>query len=865
MAGFVRTVIAVALLSQVARAGTNQYNIEVHGANLCGGACNRTKAVYSSTGWCLAQDGNGNFNGNNPAYFTDAAPSGAKVTSVVVQLHGMNCSTVPINVTVKINGVVIATKPGGAKNCDTSICDHVGGDFTLTDSNGISGWKYANSGMQNRVDIYVDDLTLGQGIQVSNVFVAATYVNPPKLGVTPNPVAFGNQTPNTTGMQTVTLTNQGEADLSVMAMSDPANAVFQLVKPVLSFTLPSGQSKTMSATFTPTQSGAQSSSFTVTSNDPASPTTVTLTGNGFLPGKITLSPPSINFPDQRVATTSLTSTVTVTNSGNQNLTVNNITMTGANSGDFMLVNLPQFKVVLTPGQSTSFGVTFKPSAVGARSATVLVMSDDPNNSSASVALTGNGISPTVVLSPTALDFGKVTVGTKVTQELKLTNSGSDDLSLKMLSLSGSLNFSLVSPPNTPVTVAKGGGILKLMVAYQPNAVAVDSGKLTLVTDAPNMPNFEVLLTGEGVSGALSVTPLTLDFGGIIVGKTSTTKQVVVSNSGTVAFQLTFVKIATGDANAFLTMNPPTLPKTMNPGDMVVIDVAFAPTAHAAQKSVLQLGTNLAIGATAEVKLQGVGLAAGLSASPMTLDFGTVLVDQTAGPKVVTLRNTGDAPLHLVAPMVLGMGAAAYSLTFTLPQVPLGSNETVAVAVTFAPHAVGQFVAQLHATASDNGVIPIDVTLTGIAVNDQLEITPPALDFGNVAIGATSAPQTVTIRNPGGSLVTLAAIASGSGAFLVTPSVALPAALKPQESITMQIAFRPSLLGAAQAQITLDTAFRKATALVMAKGNGVWRLQGGGCSCHVGRRSQRGLAGLLALVLAAVLCGRWWQTGVFGNR
>lgn len=97
---------------------------------------------------------------------------------------------------------------------------------------------------------------------------------------------------------------------------------------------------------------------------------------------------ALTFPDTTVGVTSPAQTITVTNTGNTTLTFNGITISGTNGGDFAVSNNTCASVAA--GGSCHFDVTFKPKAVGARSANLFFRSN-AQSSPDKITLTGNGI------------------------------------------------------------------------------------------------------------------------------------------------------------------------------------------------------------------------------------------------------------------------------------------------------------------------------------------------------------------------------------------------------------------------------------------------------------------------------------------
>ena len=107
-----------------------------------------------------------------------------------------------------------------------------------------------------------------------------------------------------------------------------------------------------------------------------------------------LSPTSLNFGNQTVGITSNPQYVTLQNTGNINLTITSIQITGTNSGDFAQTNNCPGSVA--PNGSCQISVTFTPTATGTRNAAVTITDNAPD-SPQSVPLTGVGVLPAVIL------------------------------------------------------------------------------------------------------------------------------------------------------------------------------------------------------------------------------------------------------------------------------------------------------------------------------------------------------------------------------------------------------------------------------------------------------------------------------------
>jgi hypothetical protein len=102
---------------------------------------------------------------------------------------------------------------------------------------------------------------------------------------------------------------------------------------------------------------------------------------------------SIEFAPVAVGLT-LSRTFTVRNTGPALLNITGINVTGANPGDFVLTDGFPAPLVMAPGESVSFPVTFAPAARGSRTAVLSIISDDADENPFDVTLQGLGLDQT---------------------------------------------------------------------------------------------------------------------------------------------------------------------------------------------------------------------------------------------------------------------------------------------------------------------------------------------------------------------------------------------------------------------------------------------------------------------------------------
>src|SRR5262249_44646414 len=104
---------------------------------------------------------------------------------------------------------------------------------------------------------------------------------------------------------------------------------------------------------------------------------------------IVLSSNSLSFGSTNVGTSATAQNVTITNTGNANLDISNIAITGAASSDYSFSGCSATPFSLVPNDSCTLSVNFNPTATGTRNAT-LAITDNASGSPHTVSLAGTG-------------------------------------------------------------------------------------------------------------------------------------------------------------------------------------------------------------------------------------------------------------------------------------------------------------------------------------------------------------------------------------------------------------------------------------------------------------------------------------------
>jgi subtilase family serine protease len=217
-------------------------------------------------------------------------------------------------------------------------------------------------------------------------------------------------------------------------------------------------------------------------------------GSGAAPAPVAnLSTTSLSFGQQNTGTTSAAQSVTLSNTGNASLSISTIAIGGTNPGDFALTS--NCSSSLAAGGNCTISVTFTPTAAGSRNAS-LTITDNASGSPQTVSLSGTGVQPVVSLSPTALTFGQVDVNSTTTQNVTLSNTGNESLSISSMPIYSSCGGCFAQTNNCGSSVAAGANCT-IAVTFSPSVTGQLSGTLQIFDSAPNSPQY-LNLTGTAI-------------------------------------------------------------------------------------------------------------------------------------------------------------------------------------------------------------------------------------------------------------------------------------------------------------------------------------------------------------------------------
>ena len=471
-------------------------------------------------GLAIAADPSGN------AYLTGVATSTNFYTTqgAIQAAPGANCGGDPF--VVKLN-------PGGNGTADVLYSTLFGGSGDNTASPGCNSTPDFGLGIaiDSSANAYITGSTASANFPISPKPGAfQTVLNGPNgasapagtqdafiaklpllasISVQPGALNFQTQlvpppSPNPYTFQTVTVTNNTSSAVSFSSYSvgtanytaapDATNGCSQTEN------LAVGASCVIDVTFTPTAaSGVLNDTLTIHDTLTGDTTqTVSLTGVATASAGVATIAPStgIAFGNVNVGSKSSPQTVTITNTGNQNLS-----LTSINTSLAAFPITDTCTTTLAPTKNCTVSVTFAPTAAGAVSGDLSISASDDNGSPHQVPLSGTGIASTATVSvaPATLTFGgQLLTTTSAPQNVVITNTGTAAATITSITTTG--DFSQTNNCGSSVGAA---GSCTIMVTFAPTSTTNPrTGTLTIISSDSGSPHV-VSLTGSGWNFSIS--------------------------------------------------------------------------------------------------------------------------------------------------------------------------------------------------------------------------------------------------------------------------------------------------------------------------------------------------------------------------
>ncbi len=400
-------------------------------------------------------------------------------------------------------------------------------------ASGRFGWSVSISG--DRAVVGADNGNNAIGLGSAYVY-ASSGVTAPDITVTdsvaPNTdlqIPFGDITEQISADQTVTISNDGSADLTLgtIAETDALDPPFSIPTDNCSGqTLTPAASCTLTVRFSPLSIGPFSDSFDIPSDDPdENPVTVSVSGSGIgvTAPNITVTDAVVPVDDLQIPFGNVTEmatadqVVTVTNDGNADLLIYDVAMANPLAAPFSVQNDDCSNQTLTPASSCTFTVWFSPTAGGAFTDTLDIPSNDADENPVTVGVSGTGtptpvpdIAVTDAIAPAddqQIPFPDLTVGNSNNQTLTIANDGNADLVIGTIAQADVLvaPFSVVNDNCSGQMVAVAANCT-IDVRFAPTAAGTSNDSFDIPSNDPDENPLTVSVSGTGLVAAVNNPP-----------------------------------------------------------------------------------------------------------------------------------------------------------------------------------------------------------------------------------------------------------------------------------------------------------------------------------------------------------------------
>ena len=682
-------------------------------------------------------------------------------------------------------------------------------DSDISPNSGLSDLFTINNNYNATIDAGMNQNTfpemnvVGNGVSISDGDTSPSTADDTDFGSIP--AISGSQ------VHTFTIDNaSGSADLTLngsplVEISGTHAADFSVTTAPALSTLTTAQTTTFQITFDPIDNGLRSAFVSISNNDSdENPYDFNIQGTGLAPeidilgnGLSITSGDSIptladatDFGSLDIDTGSSDAVFTIQNTGVAALDLTGgtlVVISGDHASDFLVTVDPTTPIAISG--STTFTVTFNPSASGLREASVSIASTDADENPYTFDIQGTGTTePEIAVqgnlvdissgdtSPSTADltdFGSLDVAaTPVAHAFTIQNLGSGDLSLTSLPLVQITGVNagdfILSQQPTSATVSPSGSVT-FQVAFDPTTTGLREATILIDNDDADEDPFSFSIQGLGTSTLdeeieVLGNDLVIESGDIFPSAGDFTDMGTAEISG-LPTTSTFVIRNIGFATLSLTGPPPYVDFTgvnasefsitVIPSNTVAIDsattsfeVTFTPLALGIRQATVSIQNDDADEDPYTFTIQGTGVYDPTSLSEMNVtgnmidiadgditpnasdgtDFGSIeVIGGFTSSQEFIIYNTGSDDLALGNSPIIGI-SGTHAGDFTVTATPaslVAPNSTVAFTVEFNPSASGLREATISIGNSDADENPYNFNIRGTGT-----VTPEMTVAGN---------------------------------------------------------------------------------------------------------------------------------------
>lgn len=444
-------------------------------------------------------------------------------------------------------------------------------------------------------------------------------------------------------------------------------------------------------------------------------------------------------------TSRITKTIEVVETGDAELTISLINLSGSNSGDFDVA--PSNFNIGDGGNPVNVTIGCTPSAEGLRVAVLAVYHNAPN-SPAVYQLTCTGIQPPKApgydsnpAPGSTINIGETNVSNRITSTLAVSETGNATLVISSMTLGGANPGDFDFSPNS-FSIDDGGNPVTVIIGCTPSVEADRIATLTVNHNASNTPSI-YNLTCKGIPPPLvpvySSDPAqggTVDLGQSFLGTVTPEKVLKITNTGNGTLKIIDTVVSGANSEDFKVTGAPFYLGANESNQLTII---CTPNDVGTRSATLIVSHN-ATGSSASYTLTCNGIVPpkvpGYTSEPLpgsSIDFGQITINQRT-IKTIDVRETGNTTLVISSITLGGANPGDFDVSPTNFSIDSGGN-SVTLTIGCTPSVEGNRTSTLvvNHNAADS---PAKYTLscTGIYSGGRITIKTTSaawMDLDNV--------------------------------------------------------------------------------------------------------------------------------------
>ena len=533
--------------------------------------------------------------------------------------------------------------------------------------------------------------------------------------------------------------------------------------------------------------------------------------------------------------------ITIENLGQKFLELTGpITLSGVNASLFDIENQPN--TTIPPFTYTTFTISFTPDSQGIKTATITITSNDPQKTTFTFTIQGEGI---VITAPEiniqysgsnvnkgdSIHLGSCVIGNSSDFTLSIQNIGTADLTIQAPIISG-IDQSLFAITTAPANTVAAGSSTDFVVRFTPTSAGNKTAIITITNNDADEGTYSFTITASATTVPQpdifvmqDATPLyntigIFDFGQVNQGQTSSSVTFTIKNTGTANLTLTTPFTISGTDASMFSVSPPGS-TTIVPNDITSFSMTFAPSSAGEKNATVSIANDVPGKNPYTFSIKGTGIAIpeidiDQSGTPIanngTFDIGSTTVN-VSKDTLFTIYNNGLGILNLpTTPAVTLTGSPFFTLV-SYPGNTISPSSSSNFTLRYLPTEAGNHSTILTITNNDLDENPYIITITGQATSvptPKLEITKSSqvllnnssVDFGGMTVGGTPIDVTFTITNKGDSNLSITGTTISPGDFSIVTAPTTP--VTPGGTTTIIVRFLATSAGTKVAALMIGS-------------------------------------------------------------